>query len=122
MVAALQQQLFTPVGKGLLDFHLVLLDAGDVALLVPRPAEEVAEFAVGDADVGGVGVAVNDPSDYATGHMVLAQAVAHVHQFGGGRIFQQKNTFLGAEVVEAEGSVEQVVGLHDVILSYWVIW
>ncbi len=106
MVATLQEELLAPVGEGFLDLLLILLDAGDVGLFVPGPAVEVAELAVGDTDVGGIAVAVDDPGDRLLRHRLEAELVGDVHQFGGGGVFEQPDAFFGGEPVAVESSLE----------------
>ena len=55
----------------LIDLLLVLLNSSDVGFFVARPAVEVAEFAIGNANVGGIGVPVDDPGDNVTRDMEL---------------------------------------------------
>ena len=40
---------------------------------------KIAEFAIGDADIGGIHVAVDDPGNFAIGLLLLAQLIACVH-------------------------------------------
>jgi len=79
---------------------------------MPWPAVEVAKLAVGDAHIGCVRVAVNDPGDGIARYMVLTHRVADVHQFGGGGIFKEKNAFFGREPFEAKGALEEIGCVH----------
>lgn len=99
VMAALQQKLIAAEAEQLVNFFFVFLNGGCVGLLVPRPAVEVAELAIGDADVGGVGVAVYDPGHYVSGYMLLPQLVGGVHQLGGGAIFEEEEALFGAEEI-----------------------
>ena len=111
-MAPLQKELLATEGKSFLDFLFVLLDARDVGFVVPRAAVEVAELTVGDADVGRIGIAIDDPGDGVTRYVVLAQFIADVHQFTGMGIFKQKNTLFGTEKIPAQGALKQFVDMH----------
>jgi hypothetical protein len=87
---------------------------------VPGPAVKIAELAVRDANVGRVRVAVNDPCDGIARHMMLAHGIAHVHQFGGRRIFKKKNAFFGAKPFESEGALEEVGNVHIIVRREYV--
>lgn len=115
MVAALQEQLLATEGKSFLDLLLVLLNGRDIAFTVAGPAEEVAELTVCNTNIRGVGVAVNDPGHHIVGDVVLAQAVADVHQFRRRGIFEQKNAFFRREGFEGKGTLQQLVSTHKVV-------
>jgi hypothetical protein len=47
-----------------------------------RPPVKVAEFAIRYTDIGGIGVAVDDPGDDMAGHLFLAERIAHIQERG----------------------------------------
>jgi hypothetical protein len=111
-VSSLQQQLFSAQTKGLLDFYTVFFDRGDVGFFVARSAVKIAELAVGNANVGRIRIAVNDPGDDIARHMVLADGISDVHQFRGRGIFEKKNTFFRRKPFQAEGTLEEIRNIH----------
>ncbi len=80
VVAALEEELVAAEQEQFVNFFFVFLDGGGVRLGMAGAAIEVAELAIGDAHIGGVGIAVYDPGDDIVGHMMLPEAVADVHQ------------------------------------------
>ena len=113
VVAALQQELLSSQCKSLFDLLAVLLQGGYVALFMAGPAKEVAELAVGDANIGGIGIAVNDPGDHISRHMVLPEAIANKHELCRGGILEEENAFFCREVFQVEGFLKQVVDTHN---------
>src|SRR5690606_19231927 len=84
MVSALEQQLFASVTDGFVDLAFIGLDVGDVAFFMARSAKKVAEFAICNADVGGIEVAVNDPGNVRTVFfMNIPECVTGVYQLSG---------------------------------------
>ena len=96
VVAALEQQLLAPEAKQLLDFCFIFFDRGHIGLLVPGSPVEITEFAVGNTDIGGIGVAVYDPGDHIAGNVALPQLVARVHEFRSRGVFKKEHAFFRA--------------------------
>jgi len=112
-MAALQQQLTAAVFEQFINLLLVFLNARYIRLLVPGPSVKVAKLTVGNANIRGVGIAVDDPSNFIVGHMLLPQAVGNVHQFSGGSLFKKKNALLNGQVLQVQCPLQQLVDTHS---------
>jgi hypothetical protein len=84
MMSALQQQLITAVLDRFPDFLPVGVHIGDVRFWVAGDAVEITEFAIGDADVGGVDIAIDLPGYFAVWYLLFAQLIGDVDQVGEG--------------------------------------
>lgn len=63
-------------------------------------AIKITELAVGDANIGGVRVPVNDPGDNIAGDVVLPQMIAHIHQISRCCIFKEKYPFFSRQPIQ----------------------
>jgi hypothetical protein len=97
MMASLEQQLVAAPAEGFLNFPLVGIDIRYISIGVARDAIEVAEFAVGDADIGGIDIPVDLPGYFSMRDLVFTQLVGYLHQFGQGRMSEEKNPFFFIE-------------------------
>ena len=95
MMPTLQQQLLATKSKCFLYFLLIIFDGSDIRLVMSGAAVKITKLAIGVADVGRIGVAVNNPRDGIARYVMLPHSVGNVHQFSGSRIFKEKNTFFG---------------------------
>jgi len=93
MMAALQQQLVAAVTESFLYLLFIGLNIGDVRILMPRPAEKVAELTIGYTNIRGIYIAVDLPGNFAMRYLYFAQLISHVHQIRCGSIMIQVHAF-----------------------------
>ena len=109
MVAALHQELAPAQAHGLFHLAVDLVPGEHVAFAVPRTAVEGAESAVGDADVGGVEVAVDDVGDPGLGIQALAHRRGHAAQSQQVRFgVQEEGLVLGQPLPRVDGQLQPV--------------
>ena len=112
-MSALQQQLFTAITDGLFYLDTVGLLVGDIGFRMTGHPIEVAELTVGDADVGGVQVSVDDPGDLVVRLFHHPQAVTNLHQFRKRCVFKEKHPFFHGQPFQSEGFFIQIGELHN---------
>lgn len=78
VVAALEEELLTAEAEGLFDFDPVFVHGGDIGLLVTGSSVEVAKLTIGYADIGRIGIAVDDPGDSVSRDMLLPEGIAYI--------------------------------------------
>ena len=93
MMAALQQQLVTTIAHGLFNFSPVSGHVRDIGVGVAGYAIEIAEFAVGDTDIGGIDIPVYLPGDLSMGHGHFPKLVGEVHELCEGGVLEEKDAF-----------------------------
>src|ERR1700759_2589463 len=103
-MAPLQQKRIAAVAKGFLNFFLISLNIGDVSLVMPRPAEKVAEFAIGNTNVGGVYIPVDLPGYLTVRHLYFTQFVRRIHQIRRTGMVIQKNALILAQKFKLQGA------------------
>ena len=116
MMSPLQEQLVATPGNGLLDLNPIGIHVCDIGFRVTRYAVEVAEFAVGNADIGGVDIAVDLPGYFSMGHLDLPHFIRHMHQFGEGGFLEKKKTLFRAQVFKIQCLLVQIVKLTHGLL------
>src|SRR5690606_14102754 len=100
MVPSLKQKLIPTVPEGFLYFSFIGFNVGNVTFLVPRPSEKVAEFAIGDAYVGRVYVAVNLPGYLTVRYLYFSQFIGHIGQLGDRCMMVQIYPFFNGKELE----------------------
>src|SRR6187402_3513008 len=97
VVSALEEELVAAPAKGLFNFLFIGFDIGDISICVARDAIEIAEFAVGETNVGGIDVPVDLPGDLAMGDLHFPEFVGQVHEFGQGGVLKEEYAFVRVE-------------------------
>jgi hypothetical protein len=108
-MAALEQQLVAPILEGFFDLPSVGRHVRDIGFGVARDAIKVAEFAIGDTDIGGVHIPVYLPGHAAMGHLLLPQLIANEHQVCQGGVMVEVHTFFHAQETKFKGFPVQPV-------------
>jgi hypothetical protein len=79
-------------------------------------AKEIAEFTIGDANVGGINVAVNLPGHFSVRHLLFTQLIGYKHQFSQWGLFKKVHSFLNGQHVKIQGFRVELVQLHKNLL------
>jgi hypothetical protein len=66
---------------------------------------KVTEFAIGNAYIGGVGIAVDNPSNFPVRLLSFTEFIPNINQVGRGCIFKKKNTFFYAQPLHVKGFI-----------------
>ena len=111
-MATLQQQLLSAIPESLVDLGFVCLNIGDIGFRMTGNPVKIAEFAIGNADIGGVYIPVDDPGDLAVRNLLLPELVGNEHQIGKGSIFKEKNAFFNRQKPKIQRFVVQVINIH----------
>ena len=94
MMPALQQQLIAAVPDGFLNFLLIGFNIGDIGIRMAGNAIEIAEFTIGNANIGGIYIPVDLPGNFSVRHLLFPQFIGHIHQFGKRGVFKQETRLL----------------------------
>jgi hypothetical protein len=73
-----------------------------------RTPVKVAKLTICNTHIGSIAVAVYDPGDHISRHMVLSDGIACIHEFGGWSIFKQEKSFLSGEKLQVKGFLQKV--------------
>ena len=101
MMTALEQQLIAAVAKGFPDLFPIRGHVGDIGLGVTGDAVEIAEFTIGDTDVGGIDVSVDLPGNFSVWYLDLPQFVGNMYEIGQRRLVVQVHSFLQGQKLES---------------------
>ena len=96
-IPALQKQLVTAPAEGFFDLPFVGVDVGDIGIRMARDPIEVAKFAIRDANIGRIHIAIDLPGDLSMRNLLFPQLVCDIHQFGQRGLFEKKDPLLRAE-------------------------
>lgn len=112
MVSSLEQQLITPVLDRFPDLLPIGVHVGDVRFRMAGDAVEIAKFTIGDADVGGVDVAIDLPGHFAMRDLFFAQLIRDMDQVGQRGVMIEMQPFFGGKKFEAGGFGVYVLEIH----------
>jgi hypothetical protein len=85
---------------------------------MPGDTVEIAEFAIGDADIRSVHIPVDLPGDTTVRYLFLTQFITHIHQVRQRRVMVQKHTFLYGKKLKIQGFLIKRSQLSSVIVCH----
>ena len=101
-MSSLKQQLVAAISECFFDLAFISFNICDIAVGMARAAKEIAELAIGNADIGCVHIPVYLPGYFTMRYLDLTERISCVHQFGSAGILEKVNTFFLAEEIEIE--------------------
>ena len=113
VMTTLQQQLVAPVLNGFFDFLFIRINVGNIRFFMPGYPVKITELTVGDTYVRGIYVAIDLPGHFSMRHLLAAQRIGHIHQFGQCSIFKKKNAFIFSQKIKRKCFMVEVVYMHN---------
>jgi hypothetical protein len=118
MMASLKQQLVAAIFKGFLDLFPISGHVCDIGFGVPGYSVEIAEFAIGDTNVGGIDIPVDLPGHAPMRYLFFAEFVSQEHQVSKWCVMVKKYAFLHGKEFHIQRFLVEPVKLGRIIFCH----